>query len=61
MTPFPDRNAATPSVARTSGMNILKRIGVNVCVLVATAGVTYFVGELVHRLFETGMWRLPIG
>lgn len=40
-------------VARTSGMNVLKRIVVNVCILAATAGVTYFVGELVQHLFKT--------
>jgi VIT1/CCC1 family predicted Fe2+/Mn2+ transporter len=40
-------------VARTSGMNVLKRIVINVCILAATAGVTYFVGEMVQRLLKT--------
>jgi VIT1/CCC1 family predicted Fe2+/Mn2+ transporter len=42
-------------VARTSGMNVLKRILINVCILTATAVVTYLVGELVQRLFKTAM------
>jgi VIT1/CCC1 family predicted Fe2+/Mn2+ transporter len=40
-------------VARSSGMNVLKRILINVCLLAATAVVTYFVGELVQHLFRT--------
>jgi VIT1/CCC1 family predicted Fe2+/Mn2+ transporter len=42
-------------VARASGMKVLKRIVINVCVLAATAAVTYFVGELVQHLFKTAM------
>ncbi len=42
-------------VARTAGMNVRKRIVFNVCVLAATAGVTFLIGELVHRLFSTRM------
>jgi VIT1/CCC1 family predicted Fe2+/Mn2+ transporter len=42
-------------VARTSGMNVRKRIVVNVCILACTAAVSYFVGELVHRIFNTRM------
>jgi VIT1/CCC1 family predicted Fe2+/Mn2+ transporter len=42
-------------VARAAGMNVRKRIVFNVCILAATACVTYFVGELAHRLFNTRM------
>jgi VIT1/CCC1 family predicted Fe2+/Mn2+ transporter len=42
-------------VARTSGMNVRKRIIVNVCILACTAAVSYFVGEMVHRIFKTRM------
>ena len=40
-------------VARTSGMKVLKRLVINVCILAATAGVTDLVGGLVQRLLKT--------
>ena len=42
-------------VARVSGMNVRKRIVFNVCVLAATAAVSYLVGEVAHHLFNTRM------
>jgi VIT1/CCC1 family predicted Fe2+/Mn2+ transporter len=42
-------------VARTSGMNVRKRIFVNVCILACTAAISYLVGELAHHLFKTRM------